>query len=113
MKADLRDFAIRDLGCVVCRLRDLAPRVAEKHHLLTTGRHGNGKRRGEKATVGLCAWHHRGVPDPGCQERDMVAIAGPSYQLHAAQFRVQYPDDLLLQEQNERIEQWLRNTVGR
>ena len=58
MRAELRDTAIREIGCICC-LHDGRGHVpCEKHHLLTTGLHGNGKRRGEAATVGLCSYHH-------------------------------------------------------
>ena len=49
----MRDFILREIGCVVARLRGMGYVPCDKHHLLSTGRHGNGKRRGEAFTVGL------------------------------------------------------------
>ena len=105
MKPELRDFAIREIGCVVCRMRGLGYVACEKHHLLTTGRHGTGKRRGEAYTVGLCQYHHRGVGAP-------TAALGPSYAREPRAFRELYPDALLLAEQNRRIEKWRQSSVG-
>ena len=105
MNPELRDFAIREIGCIVCRLRGLGFPACEKHHLLTTGCHGTGKRRGERFTVGLRPYHHRGVGAP-------TAALGPSYAREARAFRALYPDDVLLAEQNERIEEWAANTIG-
>ena len=105
MKPEVRDFAIRDIGCIVCRERGLGYVPCEKHHLTTTGRHGNGKRRGEAYTVGLCAYHHRGVGEP-------TAEVGPSYAREPRRFRELYPDEWLLDRQNELIAQWRANTVG-
>ena len=61
---DLRFFAIGEIGCIVCKNRNLGFVPCERHHLLTTGLHGNGKRRGDEATVGLCQYHHRGIGTP-------------------------------------------------
>ena len=105
MKPELRDCAIRDIGCIVCLERGLGPTPCEKHHLLTTGRHGTGKRRGEAYTVGLCSYHHQGIGAPD-------AALGPSYAREPRRFRELYPDEWLLTRQNELIEAWRRNTVG-
>ena len=105
-----RDFAIRDIGCLVCHARGLKAGAehglpAEKHHLLTTGLHGNGKRRGEKATVGLCPYHHRGVGTPSAE-------LGPSFAREPRAFRALYPDEWLLAEQERRLARWSADTVG-
>lgn len=105
MRPDLRDAAIRDIGCIVCRARGLGFVPCEKHHLLTTGRHGTGKRRGEQATVGLCPYHHRGIGAPS-------PLLGPSYAREPRRFRELYPDTWLLPTQNAHIAEWQRNTIG-
>lgn len=105
MKTELRYFAIREIGCLVCRERGLGYVPCEIHHLLTTGRHGTGKRRGDKATVGLCQYHHRGIGLP-------TAALGPSYAREPRAFRSMYSDDWLLTRQNELIEAWRKTTVG-
>ena len=105
MKPSIRDFAIRDIGCIVCRERGFGFVPAEKHHLLTTGRHGAGKRRGEAYTVGLCAYHNRGIGAP-------TAELGPSYAREPRRFRCLYSDDWLLARQNELLAQWQANTIG-
>lgn len=105
MKADMRDFAIRDLGCIVCRERGLGYVPCEKHHLTTTGRHGSGKRRGEAFTVGLCPYHHRG-------QGERTEALGPSYANNAREFRALYPDSWLLERQEQLLADWRAGTVG-
>ena len=105
MRPEMRDFIIRETGCIVCLHRGLGFMPAEKHHLLTTGRHGTGKRRGEKFTVGLCQFHHRGV---GPSSPEM----GPSYANNARAFRELYSDEWLLAQQEMRINRYMGNTIG-
>ena len=112
MRPEVRDTAIRDIGCICC-LREGEVTLASKHHLLTTGLHGNGKRRGEQFTVGLCPWHHQGVPFDGFTLARMRGIFGPSYHHHAKAFRDRYGDDeSLLAVQNELIGRWRESFVG-
>lgn len=57
---EMRDFAIRSIGCVACRLFGAGFCGCEKHHLNEGDTPGRA-RRGEKETVGLCRWHHVGA----------------------------------------------------
>ncbi len=96
-----RDRKLREKGCICCRLdgRGLVP--CEAHHLTVGGRHGQ-KRRGHDKTVGICAWHHRGVRRPGWSVEDMTSAYGPSYAEQPSAFRDHYGDDArLLQYQAE------------
>lgn len=113
MKPELRDFALRDIGCIVARLRGLPKIPAAKHHLLTTGFHGNGKRRGEKATVPLNDWSHQGrvLTEYGWDAETCREKLGPSYYHEAAAFRAEYPDALLLEETNKALDEWKRGIV--
>lgn len=111
MNNETRDFAIREIGCIVARIRGDGFEVCEKHHLLTTGQHGNGKRRGEKETVGLSLYRHRGILLPNWTLARMYEKYGPSYFFHAREFRALYPDSLLLETQNEWLEKWKRGEV--
>ena len=113
MRADQRDFAIRDIGCICCLQRGIHSEC-EKHHLLSTGRHGNGKRRGERYTVGLCSYHHQGAKAVGTvaagQMRDRY---GPSYGDEARAFREAFGDDaMLLEIQDRAIAAWADSTIG-
>lgn len=112
MKAIHRDFAIREIGCVVAYLRRIGFLPCEKHHLLTTGLHGNGKRRGEQFTVGLNSWSHRGVVLPGWTEEQCRLELGPSYAREPALFRAMFPDELLLSTQDELLKQWELGVIG-
>lgn len=112
MKPIRRDFAIRDIGCVIAHLRGIGKLECEKHHLLTTGLHGNGKRRGEQFTVGLNSWSHRGVIPEGWDEGYCKELLGPSYAREPALFRSMYPDDVLLAKQEELLRQWELGVIG-
>lgn len=98
-----RFLHIRLIGCLACLKNGQRPPVPEVHHLAVTGRHGH-KRRGHDFTIGLCGWHHQGVPPMGMNERSALANCGPSYKLHARAFREHYgQDDSLLELQNQLI----------
>ena len=106
MRAEIRDFALREIGCIACRMDGRGCVPCEKHHLLTTGRHGNGKRRGERYTIGLCPYHHRGVGSP-------VDYRSPSLAREPRAFRAKYgEDDALLAMQDRLIAAWEANNVG-
>lgn len=104
MRPELRDALIRDVGCIVAHIRGLGYVPCEKHHLLSTGLHGNGKRRGERYTIGLSCWSHRGIPLPGWSEERCREVLGPSYALEPRAFRETFgQDDYLLTYQNRLI----------
>ena len=115
MKANLRDFAIRDLGCTACSLMGISGQPCEKHHLNAHDQPG-GKRLGEAFTVGLCQWHHVGRCHCTGAIKDCTSCHyryGPSWRHHKREFIDTYGDgDALLAEQNRRIERWRRNTIG-
>lgn len=98
---------IKEIGCVVARLRGLGFVPCEIHHLTVGGKHGQ-KRLGHDSTVGLNQWSHRGamtvygMNDPSEYEE----VFGPSYARRPRAFREMYQDDLLLAEQNRLIEEW-------
>lgn len=108
MNAAMRDFAIRSIGCIACWKRGIGPTPCDKHHLLTTGLHGNGKRRGERFTIGLCTYHHQGEKAVGTRVAALMRVDhGPSYGDNARDFRAEFgTDDELLAYQNELIEEW-------
>lgn len=103
------DF-IRQIGCLACRRFGWysAPDV---HHL-NLGGHAGQVRRGDECTIGLCPYHHRGVPPeqfPPDQVRDLL---GPSLAKDPRAFREMFgSDDALLQWENELIQRAPR--VGR
>lgn len=114
MKADLRDFILRDLGCTACYLSGVGWMPCEKHHLNEGDQPGR-KRLGEKETVGLCQWHHVGrchhtgaITDCGeCHD-----LYGPSWRHHKREFLDTYGDgETFLAVQNDRINDWESTTV--
>lgn len=110
MNLQMRDFAIRDLGCTCCVIEGVGYFVmCEKHHL-NEGDQPGSKRRGEAFTVGVCRWHHTGhcfctgaITDcPKCKRTH-----GPSWRHHKREFLIAYgTGDELLAVQNHRIETW-------
>lgn len=66
------------------------------HHFLSGSR-----RRGHLYGCGLCAWHHRGIPNWGCTAPEMRAHYGPSLMDGSRTFHMAYgSDDELLGAQN-------------
>lgn len=86
--------AARAIGCVVCRFRGV-PQVGatEIHHRNLGDLHGQ-KQLGQHAVVAMCEYHHRGIPLPGMQADEMRDEYGPSYALHAKDFRIWTADVL-------------------
>lgn len=110
---ELLDFIIREQGCVVCFALGFGVVACAKHHLLTTGRHGNGKRRGERHVIGLCDYHHQGELVVGTTTAAAMYLThGPSYQDHAREFRARWPDAKLERLQAERVAEWRERQVG-
>lgn len=115
MNLEMRDFAIRDLGCTACSLFGHSRVPCEKHHLNAHDQPG-GKRRGERYTVGLCQWHHVGRCHctgairhcPACHMR-----YGPSWRHSKREFIDTFGDgDALLEVQDQRIERWRKGGMG-
>lgn len=91
---------INELGCLLFhRIGQYRP--AEVHHLLD-----GGVRRGHRFTIGLSAWHHRGVVDPGADVATMTICFGPSLAYGSRLFHAFHGgDDRLLAEQDRRIDE--------
>jgi hypothetical protein len=110
----VRDYAIREIQCIACRLIGRRPMPAAKHHLISTGLHGNGKRRGEKATIGLCDYHHQGASQVGTQRARSLKEQGygPSLADEPRAFRARFgTDNELLALQDKLIEAWQKGNV--
>lgn len=101
LQRNRRFAAIQDAGCIIARKLGLGFVPCEIHHLLTTGRHGNGRRRGDAATVGLNTWSHRGEPFGGLSASQCRQKFGPSYAREPRAFREHFgSDDELLEYQD-------------
>jgi len=69
------------------------------HHLKS----GN-IRRGHRYGIGLCAWHHRGIPHAGMLPKHCAIVHGPSLMDGSRKFHETYgSDDELLAMQDELI----------
>ena len=98
-KAEQARFdAIKAAGiCIACKLRGVDSYAVEIHHLLSGGR-----RIGHMATIGLCCWHHRGVPFEFCSHAECRDAFGPALSEGSKPFRAEFGTDAeLLQVQNE------------
>lgn len=90
--------SIQDVGCVACLIDGNFGAPCDIHHILSGGR-----RIGHEVTVGLCPWHHRGVPD-GMSDAIAKILLGPSMAKNPREFRERYGTDTeLLKLQNELI----------
>ena len=88
--------------CLACRIKKISrPFPAEIHHLLD-----GGVRIGHSATIGLCPWHHRGVPtSTGMSMVSCEQMYGPSLVQGSKRFKEVYgSNDELLELQNELTE---------
>jgi hypothetical protein len=91
MNREQRYTALQRIGCLACReLGYVQP--ADMHHLLS-GTH----RRGDKATIPLCPFHHRGVWNDRFHSLKFAkTLLGPSLALEPKAFRERFGDDAAL-----------------
>lgn len=94
---EARIIACKEGPCVACLVwaeGDEAPLGfapvygCDFHHFLSGGR-----RRGHMFGIGLCAHHHRGVPNWGCTVKEMRAHYGPSLMDGSKLFHAAYGSD--------------------
>ncbi|MGH9809349.1 MAG: Ref family recombination enhancement nuclease [Terriglobia bacterium] len=89
---------IKEIGCLACRACGWFS-TCEIHHLNLCGQAGR-VRRGDEATIGLCAHHHRGTWLPA----SLKGKLGPSLALSSKAFRRRFgTDDELLAKQDRLI----------
>ena len=102
-----RIVAVKVGPCVACMVRHqqgewphsyLPMLGCDYHHLLSGGR-----RIGHMAGIGLCAWHHRAVPDWGCSPAEMRLAYGPSLMDGSRLFREAYGSDEELMELQDEL----------
>lgn len=111
-RAKERRFSrIRDIGCLCSRRKGWY--VAPEVHHLNLGQHAGAPRRGDEFTIGLSAWHHRGVPLLGMNAKQCTQMLGPSMALEPVRFREVFgTDDELLAEQDRLIGEWDQVAAG-
>lgn len=68
------------------------------HHMLSGGR-----RRGHMDGIGLCPWHHRGVPEPDSTVKETRHYLGPSLIDGSKVFRERYGTDEELLELQRKV----------
>lgn len=103
--------ACKDGFCVACLIREASPDAppffvpahgCDFHHFKS----GN-VRVGHLWGVGLCAWHHRGIPLEAWKPEHMRRHFGPSLMDGSRTFHATYGDDTaLLERQDETLRDW-------
>ena len=86
-----RYVALRELGCIACRLESVSIATllpVEIHHLVDKGyrKHSGGR----QATIPLCHWHHRGEPIMDHSTEWMREQFGPSMFWESKAFAERY-----------------------
>lgn len=92
--------AVKEGPCLACWKRDRQWMVGcDAHHLLS-----GGIRIGHMATIGLCVWHHRGMPEMNGYPSELCRrVLGPSLMDGSKLFREAYGSDEELLELQRRI----------
>ena len=94
---------VKRLPCIACvtggvTWNQCGP--SEVHHLNLGGKAGQ-KRRGDKYTIPLGVWHHRGDPRSGWTATEMADVYGPSLARQSKAFRLRFGcDEYLLDRTN-------------
>jgi hypothetical protein len=83
-----RYYFLQRIGCIACLMDGQPGEPADMHHIVDKGyRRLSG---GDKATIPLCPWHHRGLPPSGFSEASARESFGPSLALHKRGFVARY-----------------------
>lgn len=93
---------VKECGCLACRQEGLPTDYAEAHHLNIGDKHG-APNLGHAFVVGLCPWHHRGVPPDGRTIKYSRQAYGPSLALEPRAFRERYGSGDALMLKQERV----------
>lgn len=103
-----RQDRIRELGCIACWLMGHGQCPCEIQHLNDCGRN-----RGHEYTIGLCAWHHRGVPPGDMRPSEATIMLGPSFAREPQKFADRFgEDDELLFQQNTMLRTYEDVAIG-
>lgn len=87
-KSDLARYEqLRRIGCVACRKEGRYSQI-DVHHIVDKGyrKHSGGN----KATLPLCPWHHRGIPLEGMRINETCSLIGPCLAKHKRDFVARY-----------------------
>lgn len=99
--------ALAKLGCIACRgLTFKVPQKTEIHHQ-NAGGHAGQKKLGNRFTIPLCGWHHRGEPLSVKTKTEMTAAYGPSLAEQSKAFRLTFGDDLDLLGKADKLIGWV------
>jgi len=103
---------IYEIGCLACRRHERYSQC-QVHHINLDDKSGQ-KRLGDEHTIGLCPWHHDGLPPNGLLMKEAEELFGPSRKWHSVAFRKKYGSaTAMLAEQNKLIAEREACVVGR
>jgi hypothetical protein len=86
-KADqIRFDKLHRIGCIACRKLGMASQI-DIHHMV------EGYRLGNKYTLPLCPYHHRGDPPDGISLKLAFKIYGPSLRREKKQFKARFGNE--------------------
>lgn len=92
---------LQRLGCVPCRTLHIFSQI-DVHHIV------EGYRLGNKFTLPLCPWHHRGMPPDDWSNSDAAAHYGPSMKHSKGAFVERFGTERQLLEQTDELIKVLR-----
>jgi len=80
-----RITAIKEIGCICCKLEGLDWVYCEWHHITISG-----FTQGHQKSIGLCLWHHKGICEEGLTSEQMRQKYGPSLAKGSKPFHANY-----------------------
>lgn len=81
---------LHEMGCIICG------NPPDIHHRVSGSR-----RMGDRFTIPLCPWHHRGVPVGSLTRHDCLRIFGPSMAISRRSFEARWGTEEALWRQTE------------
>lgn len=99
---------MQEIGCIACYQLGFQGVPSDMHHLLS------GYRIGHYATIALCPWHHRGVPEGNLAPSRMEWLKGPSLAIDKRAFHAHFgTEEDLLAAQETRLADYRQRIIGR
>lgn len=93
-----RFLLIQDIGCIACIMLGVPHEPCDIHHVTDCGRRMKNE---HQCTIGLCPYHHRGMPRNGQTLATMEYLLGPSLHHDKKGFIARFGTELqLLEAQN-------------
>lgn len=107
-REEARIVACKEGVCIACHVWTIThpwhrPVYGCDYHHLKSGN----IRRGHRYGIGLCEWHHRGIPFAGMLPGHVGIVYGPSLMDGSRKFHNTYGSDDMLLEIQDRLIGWV------